>query len=78
MLQKSSAYQDMLIIITYDENGGQWDHVRAAAARQVGTGHADSADCRRPDGEAWLCRSHAVRFRLHPADDRAALWRSSR
>jgi phospholipase C len=27
MLQKSPAYQDMLILITYDENGGQWDHV---------------------------------------------------
>lgn len=27
MLQKSAAYADMLIIVTYDENGGQWDHV---------------------------------------------------
>jgi phospholipase C len=27
MLQQSQAYQDMLIIVTYDENGGQWDHV---------------------------------------------------
>src|SRR5215472_712185 len=27
MLQKSPAYRDMLIIITYDEHGGQWDHV---------------------------------------------------
>ena len=26
-LQKISAYQDMLIIVTYDENGGFWDHV---------------------------------------------------
>ncbi len=26
-LQKSPAYADMLILITYDENGGQWDHV---------------------------------------------------
>ena len=27
MLQKSPAYKDMLIVITYDENGGSWDHV---------------------------------------------------
>jgi len=26
-LQDSPAYADMLIIITWDENGGQWDHV---------------------------------------------------
>src|SRR5438477_1450294 len=26
-LQKTSAYKDMLIIVTYDENGGFWDHV---------------------------------------------------
>ena len=26
-LQNSAAYQDMLILITWDENGGQWDHV---------------------------------------------------
>ena len=26
-LQKSDAYKDMLIIVTYDEHGGLWDHV---------------------------------------------------
>ncbi len=26
-LQKSPQWQDTLVIITYDENGGQWDHV---------------------------------------------------
>jgi phospholipase C len=26
-LQHSAAYRDMLILITWDENGGQWDHV---------------------------------------------------
>jgi phospholipase C len=26
-LQGSAAYSDMLIVITWDENGGQWDHV---------------------------------------------------
>ncbi len=27
MIQKSPAWQDTAIIITYDENGGRWDHV---------------------------------------------------
>ncbi len=26
-LQASPAWRDMLILVTYDENGGQWDHV---------------------------------------------------
>lgn len=26
-LQASPAWKDMLILVTYDENGGQWDHV---------------------------------------------------
>ena len=26
-LQASQAWNDMLIVVTYDENGGQWDHV---------------------------------------------------
>ena len=26
-LQASAAYRDMLILITWDENGGHWDHV---------------------------------------------------
>ena len=26
-LQRSAAYSDMLILITWDENGGHWDHV---------------------------------------------------
>jgi phospholipase C len=38
MLQHSAAYQDMLIIITYDENGGQWDHVAPPRRDKWGPG----------------------------------------
>jgi phospholipase C len=38
MLQKSPAYQDMLILITYDENGGQWDHVAPPRRDKWGPG----------------------------------------
>jgi acid phosphatase len=38
MLQKSPSYQDMLILITYDENGGQWDHVAPPRRDRWGPG----------------------------------------
>jgi acid phosphatase len=38
MLQRSPAYKDMLIIVTYDENGGQWDHVAPPRRDQWGPG----------------------------------------
>ncbi|MBV9250947.1 MAG: acid phosphatase [Acetobacteraceae bacterium] len=37
-LQKSPAYGDMLILITYDENGGQWDHVAPPRRDRWGPG----------------------------------------
>jgi phospholipase C len=37
-LQKTSAYKDMLIIVTYDENGGFWDHVAPPKRDRWGPG----------------------------------------
>ena len=37
-LQKTAAYKDMLIIITYDENGGLWDHVAPPRRDRWGPG----------------------------------------
>jgi len=37
-LQKTSAYKDMLIIVTYDENGGFWDHVAPPKRDRWGQG----------------------------------------
>ena len=38
MLRKSVAYKDMLIVITYDENGGAWDHVAPPRRDRWGPG----------------------------------------
>ena len=38
MLQKIPAYKDMLIIVTYDENGGAWDHVAPPKRDRWGPG----------------------------------------
>jgi acid phosphatase len=37
-LQASPQYKDMVIIITYDENGGWWDHVSPPAGDLLGPG----------------------------------------
>jgi phospholipase C len=37
-IQKSSVWQDSAIIITYDENGGQWDHVAPPIVDKWGPG----------------------------------------
>ncbi len=37
-IQKSSAWPDTAIIITYDENGGQYDHVAPPAGDKWGPG----------------------------------------
>jgi phospholipase C len=38
MLMKSPAHKDMLIVITYDENGGLWDHVSPPRRDKWGPG----------------------------------------
>ena len=37
-LQKTTAYKDMLILVTYDENGGFWDHVAPPKRDRWGPG----------------------------------------
>ena len=37
-LQASPAWKDMLILVTYDENGGQWDHVAPPRRDRWGPG----------------------------------------
>jgi acid phosphatase len=38
MLQASPQYPNMLIIVTYDENGGWWDHVAPPVGDLMGPG----------------------------------------
>jgi acid phosphatase len=37
-VHKSKLWQDTAIIVTYDENGGQWDHVAPPAIDKWGPG----------------------------------------
>ena len=41
-LEKSPQWPHMLVVVTYDENGGFWDHVRAAEGRPLGPGRRAS------------------------------------
>jgi len=59
LLQQSPYWHDTLIIVTYDEHGGRWDHVAPPAGdrwdRLARAGDSDLAV-----GETRLRRSHAV------------------
>ena len=79
-LQNSPAYADMLIIITWDENGGAWDHVAPprrdkwgpgtrvpliAAGPMVKRGYVDHT----PYDFGSILRTIEVRFGLEPLTD---------
>jgi len=83
MLQKSPAWRDMLIIITYDEHGGQWDHVPPprrdawgpgtripliAVGPTVRQGHVDHT----PYDFGSILRTIELRFGLEPLNSRDA------
>jgi acid phosphatase len=80
MLQTSPAYKDMLIIITWDENGGQWDHVPpprrdkwgpgtriplVAVGPMVKRGYIDHT----PYDFGSILRTIELRFGLEPLND---------
>jgi phospholipase C len=79
-LQQSASYRDMLIIITWDENGGQWDHVPpprrdkwgpgtrvplVAVGPMVKRGYIDHT----PYDFGSILRTIEVRFGLDPLND---------
>jgi acid phosphatase len=79
-LQGSAAYSDMLIVITWDENGGQWDHVPPprrdrwgpgsripliAVGPTVKRGYID----RTPYDFGSILRTIEARFGLDPLED---------
>jgi phospholipase C len=83
MLRSSPSYQDMLILITYDENGGQWDHVAPprrdswgpgtripliAVGPMVKQGHVDHT----PYDFGSILRTIEVRFGAEPLNERDA------
>ena len=80
MLQRSPAYGDMLIIITFDENGGAWDHVPpprrdkwgpgtrvplVAVGPSVRKGHVDHT----PYDFGSILRTIEVRFGVDPVNE---------
>ena len=72
-IKASPLWASTAIIVTYDENGGFWDHVRAAEGRSLGTGHAHSGDHHLAVREARLRRSHALRHDVDHQAHHAAL-----
>ena len=69
----------MLIIVTYDENGGYWDHVPPPVRDRWGPGTRIPLIAIGPTvkrgfpRQARLRRSHGLRFRFDPEDDRGAV-----
>ena len=71
--------KNTLIVVTYDEFGGQWDHVSPPGmgtrrrARPVRPGHPDPGADRRRRGLNVRRRPHRLRHDVDHGDDRGAL-----
>ena len=66
-LEKSPQWAHMLVVVTYDENGGFWDHVAPPKGDRWGPGTRIPALIVSPFAKKGLCRPHAVRHDLDPA-----------
>jgi len=67
-------WKDAVIVVTYDENGGFWDHVAPPRGDRWGPRHARAHDrdlALRPD---CLRRSHDLRYHFDSCADRASFW----
>ena len=72
-LEKSPQWQHMVVVITYDENGGIWDHVAPPKGDRWGPGTRVPALIVSPYGETGQRRSHALRHDVDPEADHRAL-----
>ncbi len=59
-VQKSPVWNDCAIILTYDENGGRWDHVAPPIVDAFGPGTRIPAVIISPLCQAEICRSHLL------------------
>ncbi len=66
-LEKSPQWSHMLVVITYDENGGFWDHVAPPKADRWGPGSRIPAFIVSPFAQARLRRPLALRHDIDPA-----------
>ena len=72
-LHAGPQWSHMVIVITYDEYGGAWDHVAPPRAIYSVPVPAYPALIISPLAKRATRRSHAVRHRLHPAADDPAV-----
>ena len=79
-IERSGCAKDTMVIVTYDEFGGQWDHVtppgqglRPAPHDTLGPARASRRWWSRRSSAALRRRPHAVRHDVDPRHDRAAL-----
>ena len=72
-LQKSPQWKNMVVIVTYDENGGFWDHVGPPKGDRWGPGTRIPALDRLAVCEEGVRRSHAIRHDVDPALHHAPL-----
>ena len=72
-LRAGPQWKHMVIVITYDEFGGAWDHVAPPQGDLMGPGIASSGIDHFASRQAGNGRSYAVRHGLHPASDLAPI-----
>ena len=65
--------KDTLVVVTYDEFGGQWDHVSPPKIDALGTGHPDPGAGHRWTAAHLRRRPHGLRHHLDHGHDRAQL-----
>src|SRR5262249_55709951 len=73
-VKKSDYWEKSLIIVTYDEHGGRWDHVTPPASQwRLGRRFPRSDNRDRSLRQEQLCRSCAARYAVDFKDDRRAV-----
>ena len=72
-LEKSPQWAHMLVVITYDENGGFWDHVAPPKADRWGPGTRVPAFIVSPFAKKGFVDHTAIRHDLDPALHHQAL-----
>jgi hypothetical protein len=75
-VRTSPYWADSAIVITYDENGGRWDHVPPPVVDRWGPGSAfqPSSSPRMPRGGSWITRD-TTRHRSSSSSRHGGTWR---
>ena len=65
-IEQSPIWSKSIVIVTFDENGGYWDHVPPPDDRSLGPRHARSHGDHLALRQEGLCRPHDLRFDRDP------------